>query len=144
MDMWVAAIDFKKAFDSTQHEAIFRSLRNHSTSEQYNCLPEENVKGLGIKLCDGKRDCVSNLRFADDVLMMATFGNSSKNDRFLQKKKNRKCRHSKSTQTRTQILTHQKTNTTREVEIVGMHEEILPPKGKVKHVDQLIITKTTK
>ena len=33
--MWVAAIDFKKAFDSIQHEAIWKSLRNHSVSEQY-------------------------------------------------------------------------------------------------------------
>ena len=30
-----------------------------------------NDKGLGIKLGDEKRDCISNLRFADDVLMMA-------------------------------------------------------------------------
>ena len=38
-DMWVAAIDFQKAFDSTQHDAIWSSsLRNHSISEQYLCL----------------------------------------------------------------------------------------------------------
>ena len=30
-----------------------------------------NEWGLGIKLGDEKRDCISNLRFADDVLMMA-------------------------------------------------------------------------
>ena len=30
-----------------------------------------NERGLGIKLGDEKRDCISNLRFADDVLMMA-------------------------------------------------------------------------
>ena len=30
-----------------------------------------NEKGLGIKLGGEKRDCISNLRFADDVLMMA-------------------------------------------------------------------------
>ena len=29
-------------------------------------------KGLGIKLSDEKGDCISNLRFADDVLMMAS------------------------------------------------------------------------
>ena len=29
-------------------------------------------KGIGIKLSDEKRDCISNLRFADDVLMMAS------------------------------------------------------------------------
>ena len=28
-------------------------------------------EGLGIKLGDAKRDCTSNLRFADEVLMMA-------------------------------------------------------------------------
>ena len=29
-------------------------------------------KGLGIQLSDEKGDCISNLRFADDVLMMAS------------------------------------------------------------------------
>ena len=29
-------------------------------------------QGLGIKLIDETRDCISNLRFADNVLMMAT------------------------------------------------------------------------
>ena len=28
-------VDFKKAFDSMQHDAIWSSLRNHSISEQY-------------------------------------------------------------------------------------------------------------
>ena len=37
-DMWVAAIDFQKTFDSIQHDAIWRYLRNHSISEQYICL----------------------------------------------------------------------------------------------------------
>ena len=118
--MRVAAIDFKKAFES--HDAMWRSLRNHSISEQYTCLLkklyadqcatlltdlendefrigggtkqvdllssllfksvlqsalEQDIetwigKGLGIKLSDEKRDCISDLRFADDVLMMAT------------------------------------------------------------------------
>ena len=36
--MWVAAIDFKKAFDSTQHETIWNSLRKHSISVKYSCL----------------------------------------------------------------------------------------------------------
>ena len=35
-DMWVTATtDLKKALDSIQHEAIWRSLRNHLISEQY-------------------------------------------------------------------------------------------------------------
>ena len=36
--MWVAASDLKKAFDSMQHAAIWRSFRNHSVSEQYICF----------------------------------------------------------------------------------------------------------
>ena len=34
----MAAIDFQKAFDSIQHDAIWRPLRHHSISEQYICL----------------------------------------------------------------------------------------------------------
>ena len=37
-DMWVAVIDVQKAFDSTQHGAMWRPFRNHSISEQYICL----------------------------------------------------------------------------------------------------------
>ena len=33
--MWVAAIDFKKAIDSMQHEAIWNSLRKHSSSSTF-------------------------------------------------------------------------------------------------------------
>ena len=39
--MWVAAIDIQMAFDPTQHDAIWRSLRNRSVSEQYICLLKE-------------------------------------------------------------------------------------------------------
>ena len=34
-------------------------------------IGSRNENGLGIKLGDEKRDCISNLRFADAVLMMA-------------------------------------------------------------------------
>ena len=37
-DMWVVAIVFQKAFDSIQHDAMWRSLRHLSISEQYICL----------------------------------------------------------------------------------------------------------
>ena len=37
-DMWVAAIEVKKAFDSIQLAGIWSSLRNHSISQQYICL----------------------------------------------------------------------------------------------------------
>ena len=46
-------------------------------------------KSLGIKLSDEKKTCVSDLRFADDVLMMANSLKQFKNDLGLQKKKYR-------------------------------------------------------
>ena len=38
----------------------------------------------------------------------------------------------------TQILTNQKTNRLREIEIDEMHVEILPPEGKVRFLEQII------
>ena len=66
--MWVAAIDFKKAFDSTQHDAIWRSLRNHFISEEYICLvrtvltdfeSDEFEVARGTKQCDLLRSLLS-------------------------------------------------------------------------------------
>ena len=36
--MWVSAIDVQKAFGSIQHDATWRSLTEHSISDQYICL----------------------------------------------------------------------------------------------------------
>ena len=73
-----------------------------------------NEKGLGTKQSDEKSDCISNLRFDDDVLMMAT----SLKQLGLQKSTEAQglVIHSDETQ----ILTNQKTNRTREVEIDGI------------------------
>ena len=38
IDMWVEAMDFKKAFDFIQHESIRNSIRKHSICEQYICF----------------------------------------------------------------------------------------------------------
>ena len=90
-------------------------------------------KGLGIKLSDEERkDCISNLRFADDVLMMAAS---------LKQLKKMIADFEKSTEaqgleihpSKTKILTNQKTNKLRETEIDVMYVEILPPERKVKH-----------
>ena len=48
-------------------------------------------------------------------------------------KKVQKRKGSKFTQTK-RFLTNQKTNKLREIEIDGMHVEILPPEGKVKEI----------
>ena len=61
-----------------------------------------NEKGLDIKLSDEKRDCVCDLRFADDVLMMATSLKQLKKDECgLQKIQKRK--GSKLTQTKRKL-----------------------------------------
>ena len=56
MDMSMAAIDFKKAFNSTQHEAIWRSIRNHSVSEQYICILKKIAHQRATVLTDVERD----------------------------------------------------------------------------------------
>ena len=63
-----------------------------------------NERGFGIELSNEKRDCISNLRFADDVLMMAnSCETAQKNDCGLQKKV-QKHEGLKFTQTKTKIL----------------------------------------
>ena len=112
--MWLATAAIQKAFIFIHHDAIWRSLRNQSVSEQYrslllkmydgdtatvladresessrisrgtkqrDALPSlycysvrqsaMREKGFGIKLEADKKSCASNLRFADDVLLMA-------------------------------------------------------------------------
>lgn len=35
LDLWIAAVDFEKAFDSVSHESIFEALRSQDTPEEY-------------------------------------------------------------------------------------------------------------
>ena len=85
---------------------------------------------------DERRDCISNLRFADDVPLMA---NSLKQ---LERMMTDIIR-SKEAQGldihlhKTKILTDQKLNRLKN-EIVGMDVEMLPPEGKVKYLGQRI------
>ena len=82
-------------------------------------------KGLGIKLSDEKRDCISNLRFADDLFMLA---NSLKQlKRMIADLKNTEAQGLEIHPSKTKILTNQKTNKLRDIEIDEMHVEMLPP-----------------
>ena len=90
-----------------------------------------NEKVLGIKLGEEKRDCISKPRFADDVLLMA---NSLKQLKRMMTDFTRSTEaqgleiHSE----KTKILTNQKSNRLKEIEIDGIHVEILPLEGKVR------------
>ena len=121
--MWIATIDFTKAFDSTTHKSIWKALKSCGINHEYISLlkkfykdqkasvqtdVESNMfeikkgtkqgdplssllfntvlqsslkevtqrwqkkKGMGIYLSDHDHDCLTNLRFADDVLLFAT------------------------------------------------------------------------
>ena len=86
-----------------------------------------NENGLGIKLSDEKKkDCISNLRFADNVLMMATDCKKSTEAQGLEIHPNK-----------TKVLINQKANALREVEIDGIHVEILPPEAEATYLGQM-------
>ena len=121
--MWIATIDFTKAFDSITHKSIGKALKTCGINHEYisllkkiykdqkssvqtdvesnmfeikkgtkqgdplssllfstvlqNSLKEvtqrwQKKKGMGIYLSDRDHDCLTNLRFADDVLLFAT------------------------------------------------------------------------
>ena len=121
--MWIATIDFTKAFDSITHKSIWKALKSCGINHEYisplkkfykdqkasvqtdvesnmveikkgtkqgdplssllfntvlqSSLKEvtqrwQREKGMGIYLSDHDHHCVTNLRFADDVLLFAT------------------------------------------------------------------------
>ena len=121
--LWIATIDFTKAFDSITHKSIWKAVKSCGINHEYISLlkkiykdknasvqtdVESNMfefkkgtkqgdplsgllfntvlqnslkdvtkrwqkkKGMGIYLSDYDHDCLTNLRFADDVLLFAT------------------------------------------------------------------------
>ena len=121
--MWIAMIDFTKAFDSITQKSIWKALKSCGINHEYICLLEkfykdqkasvqtgvesnmfeikkgtkqgdplssllfisvlqtslkdvtqrwQKKKGMGIYLSDHDHHCLTNLRFADDVLLFAT------------------------------------------------------------------------
>ena len=123
INMWIATIDFKKAFDSITHKSIWKAVKSCGIKHDYISLlkkiyrdqkasvqtdeesnmfeikkgtkqgdplssllfntvlqnslkddiqPWQKKKGMGIYLSDHDHDCLTNLRFADDVLLFAS------------------------------------------------------------------------
>ena len=122
LPLWIAAIDFRKAFDSVEHFAIWNALQKHGVPNAYTSVlqklysqqtgkvitpamsrefklergtkqgdpmspalfnavleevfnrlqPHWRQKGWGIRLGTSSEDLLCNLRFADDILLLAT------------------------------------------------------------------------
>ena len=120
----------------TKHGDLWSSLLFNSVlqSAMEKDIETWKDKGEGIKLSDEKGGCISNLLFADDVLMMETSAKQIRKMIVDFKQRYRLEIHPD----RTKILTNQKTYRTREVEIDGMHVEILLHQGKAKYLGQMI------
>ena len=80
--------------------------------------------------------CLSNVRFADDVLVMASSLKQLKNARGFQE--GTEAHVLEIHPRKTKILTHQKANKLTKIEIGETHVEILPPEGKLKYLGQMI------
>ena len=86
-DQRATALTDVESDHGTKQSDPLRRLLLHSVLQS---AMEEGIetckdKGLGIVLSAAKKDCISNLRFADDVFMMASSLKQLKNDRGFQK-----------------------------------------------------------
>ena len=181
--MWVATVDFMKAFDSISHSSLWNTLEQCGTESQYVSLfkrlyaqqkatvltdKESDVfetkrrtkqgdllssllfntvlqvalkddlarwqkRGMGICFGDSESDCLTNLRFADDVLLFFTS---------LEQLQRMMCDFKRSTEwvglkihlERTKILSNQNSNRRREVAINNIKVEVLPVHGCAKYL----------
>ena len=117
---------------------LFNTVFQYSMKDDI--LRWQKKKGMGIYLSDNDHDCLTNLRFADDVLLLAS-----------SKEQIRKmlCEFKKSTEKvglrihpeKTKILSNQSiinSDTRKELEVQDMKIEILTRNECVKHLGQKI------
>ena len=98
-------------------------------------------RGMGICFGDSESDCLTNLRFADDVLLFFTS---------LEQLQRMMCDFKRSTERvglkihleRTKILSNQNSNRRREVAIKNIKVEVSPVHGCAKYLGQKIIATT--
>ena len=100
-------------FNSVLHSAMEKDIGTWSE------------KCVGMKLGDEKRDCISNLRSAGDVLMVDSLKQLERLMTVF--KKSTEPQGLDIHPDKTKILTSQKSNRLKEIEIDEMHVEILPP-----------------
>ena len=97
----------------------------------------QKKKGMGIYLTEHDHDCITNLRFADEVLLFAS------SEEHLQKML---CENNKSTEKvglrihpeKTKILSNQSSDTKKEIEVDDMKVEILTRGENVRYLGQMI------
>ena len=117
---------------------LFNTVLQYSLKEEIKCWQKK--KGMGIFQSNHDRDCLTNLRFADDVMLFAT-----------SKEQIRKmlCEFKKATEKvglrihpdKTKILSNQSTinsDTKKHIEVGDMSIEILTRNGSVKYLGQRI------
>ena len=100
----------------------------------------QKKKGMGIYLSDQERDCLTNLRFADDVMLFATSKEQIRNMMYEFKKATEKV-GLRIHPDKTNILSNESTinsNTKRHIEVGEMSIEILAKNESVKYLGQRI------
>ena len=100
----------------------------------------QKKKGMGIYLSDQERDCLTNLRFADDVMLLATSKEQLRNKMYEFKKATEKV-GLRIHPDKTKILSNQSTmnsNTKRHMKVGEMSIEILIKNECVKYLGQRI------
>ena len=80
-------------------------------------------KGLGVKLGDDEGSCISNLRFADDVMLLASSKESTQEDDDFER--STVTQGLKIHQEKTKVFTNQTSNKDFEIEIDEIKVEVL-------------------
>ena len=96
----------------------------------------QKKRGMGICLGDNDHDCVTNMRFADDVLLVASSKEQLQKMLCEFKKSTEKVRHRKHPG-KTKILSNQSSNTRKEIEVGKIKVEILTREESTNYLGQM-------
>ena len=89
-----------------------------------------------MKPADDKKYCISNLRFADDVMLTANSVSQLRKMMTAFKRSTERQGLNIHPQ-KPKMLTNQGSNRQREIDVEGMRIEMLPLEGKVKYLGQM-------
>ena len=149
--MWVATLDSMKALVSMSHQTCLRLRGGTKQSDLLSSLLFNTVlhmelkddverwqksQGMGIRYGDYESDCLTKMRFADDVLFSISLVEHQK----------MMCDYKQSTESvglkihpdKTKILSNQKTNKRKEAELNNIKVEILLAWESAKYLGQMV------